>query len=90
MTPPQRHGSYVMDVDLSSDGKRMATASSDKTARIWDVETGQLRKTFEGHDGRVQAVVFLPDGSIASCGEDKLIRIWNHRFLPVLLFQKRL
>ena len=45
--------------------------------RIWDVQTGQVRRTFSSHDERVQAVVFLADGSVASSGADNVIRIWD-------------
>ena len=36
-------------MDFSADGKLLASASRDNTARVWDVETGKHKKTFKGH-----------------------------------------
>ncbi len=40
---PMRHGSLVSAVAFSPDGKTVATASFDSSARIWDAATGQTR-----------------------------------------------
>ena len=49
---------------FSPDGKRVLTGSEDKTAKLWDAETGQEIRTFRfgGHTGRVLSVAFSPDG----------------------------
>ena len=39
-----------MSVAFSADGKTLATGSSDKTARLWDVASGQCTATLEVHD----------------------------------------
>ena len=40
---------------FSPDGKRIVTASSDKTARVWDAESGKpIGEPLKGHDGRVE------------------------------------
>ena len=36
---------------FSGDGKRVVTASDDKTARIWDAESGKEIAVLKGHDG---------------------------------------
>jgi len=48
------HTGPVTSCALSSDGKRLATASFDETARLWDAETGALETTLEGHIGGVK------------------------------------
>ena len=64
----QGHTSGVEAVAPLPDGKRAISASSDKTLKLWDLETGQCRLTFAGHTSEVLAVALLPDGKRAlSC-----------------------
>ena len=54
----------------------MASASIDKTVRVWDLATGESR-ALRGHMGQVGAVAFFPDGrALVSTGQDGSIRIW--------------
>jgi eukaryotic-like serine/threonine-protein kinase len=62
------HQSLIMRVVFSPDGKKLASASWDGTARIWDTATGKSIRVF-GHKGAVNGVAFHPDGRrFASCG----------------------
>ncbi len=72
------HTGAVFSVAISSNGQTLASASEDKTVRLWHLETGELLSTFTGHAEQVNAVVFSPDGQIlVSASHDKTIKIWQ-------------
>ncbi|EXM16382.1 hypothetical protein V3481_010651 [Fusarium oxysporum f. sp. vasinfectum] len=72
------NGNAVYSVSFSPDGQYLASASRDKTIRIWDTTTGNCQATLEGHGDVVQSVAFSPDGQyLASGSEDETIKIWD-------------
>ncbi len=67
----------VFSVALSSDGRRVLTGSGDKTARLWDAQSGELLQKWEGNE-RVYAVRFSPDGKRAAAAcLDGVTRLWE-------------
>ena len=72
------HTDNVLSVAYSPDGQTLASASRDKTIRIWSAYTGAHLRTLQGHTQWVLSVAYSPDSqTIASGGYDGTIRIWN-------------
>jgi WD40 repeat protein len=64
---------------FSPDGKHIVTASEDKTARLWDGETGKpIGEPLKGHEDAVGRAAFSPDGKrIVTASSDKTARLWR-------------
>ncbi|WP_206758265.1 AAA-like domain-containing protein [Nostoc sp. FACHB-190] len=72
------HRGIVPDVAFSPDGKTLASASVDKTIKLWNVSTGKEITSLTGHQDQVFSIAFSPDGkTLASGSADKTIKLWN-------------
>ena len=74
----QGHTAPVTSAAYSPDGKRIVSASADKTVRVWDAETGKTLHTLTGHTDQVASAAYSPDSKqIVTASADKTIRIWD-------------
>jgi WD40 repeat protein len=72
------HADRVTALAYAPDGKSLVSASADKTLKLWDVASGQLKFTLTNHLGLVTSVSYAPDGkSVASGSFDHSIKIWD-------------
>jgi WD40 repeat protein/transcriptional regulator with XRE-family HTH domain len=74
------HDDAVWSAVFSPDGSRIATASSDGTAKIWDAATGKELLSLKASTGSLWRAAFSPNGKLlATAGEDNTAHIWDAR-----------
>ena len=72
------HQDRINSAVFSPDGKTVLTASSDRTARLWDPATGRPVGGAMVHQGPVKTAAFSPDGTTVLTGcNEKTVRLWN-------------
>lgn len=72
------HAGELNRVVFSPDGRLVASGDDDSTVKLWDVATGQLRRTLQGHHDDVRGLAFSPDGTrLVSAGKDGLLILWQ-------------
>ncbi|MBC8030412.1 MAG: WD40 repeat domain-containing protein [Pyrinomonadaceae bacterium] len=72
-------GSETTDATFSPDGKWLATASREKqsAAKIWNVETGEMKLALPPTGHKSVSVIFNPTGTILATTNDKGVILWN-------------
>jgi WD40 repeat protein len=75
------HNYAIYKISFSPDKNLFATASRDKTLKIWDAETNQITQRIEqasdGHLNSVNTILWMDDHTLVSAGDDRSINIWR-------------
>src|SRR5258708_5013448 len=72
------HTGLIAQIAWSPNGSLLASASGDRTIRLWDIQSAQPLSTLAGHVARVYSVAWSPDGRLlASASDDQTIDVWD-------------
>ena len=72
------HSAQLRSAAFSPDGTRIVTASHDKSARIWERDSGRETLELVGHTASVEQAEFSPDGArVLTASWDKTARVWD-------------
>ena len=88
MSSLKGHTERATDITFSPTNNHIATASADRTARLWNTE-GTLLNTYKGHLDRLARVAFHPSGKyLGTTSFDKTWRLWDTETAEELLYQE--
>jgi eukaryotic-like serine/threonine-protein kinase len=72
------HTEYIHGLVFSPDGRQVASASEDHTARLWDAATDGSQQVLRGHADNVNSVAYSPDGArVVTASADGTVRQWD-------------
>lgn len=72
------HLGWVRSVAVEPGNQWFCTGAGDRTVKIWDLASGNLRLTLTGHISTVRGLAVSPRHPyLFSCGEDKMVKCWD-------------
>lgn len=72
------HSDTILDLRFSPDSKTLASSSSDRFMKTFDVDSGKLIRVFEGHTHHVMSVDWNSIGrELTTAGADKVVKVWD-------------
>jgi WD40 repeat protein/uncharacterized caspase-like protein len=82
------HTRRIYGLDASPDGRLLASASPDRTVRLWESASGKAVATLTGHTDTVFMAVFSPDSQfVASASRDRTVRLWQRDGRPLAVLR---
>lgn len=77
----QGHENEISKISFNPQGNKIITASSDKTCRLWSVDTGNEHQVLEGHEDEIFSCAFNYEGdTIITGSKDNTCRIWKDQY----------
>jgi len=74
------HTDWINTLEISPDGRRLATGADDNSVKIWENHTRRLVFTLKGHSDDVNDLSWHPDSrTLAVAGEDGRVTVWDTR-----------
>jgi len=72
------HGDSVNALAVTPDSNRLISGSSDKTIKVWSLETAKELFTLIGHTDWVNDVAVTPNGKcVISASSDHTLKVWD-------------
>lgn len=72
------HLGWVRALAVEPENRWFASGAGDRTIKIWDLATGNLKLTLTGHISTVRGLAVSPRHPyLFSCGEDKMVKCWD-------------
>ena len=75
--PLSGHAQPVQYVAFSRDGAKLASVSSDGSAKVWDVASGKLLRTLRNDAGFARVAAFSADGKTLACDSNHTVILWD-------------
>lgn len=73
------HSDTVFAVRFSPDGTRLASAGADKFVKVFELPSGKLSRSLEGHTGQALDVDWRADGAVLiSASADQTLKVWDY------------
>jgi WD40 repeat protein len=72
------HTDWVWSIAFSPNSSQLVSSSSDRTLKLWNLQTGECTKTLTGHTQAIRSVAFHPNGQqLLSGSDDRTLRLWH-------------
>lgn len=71
------HNDVIRKLLILPCGTKFVSASNDCTLKVWDLQSGKVLQTLQGHNSFIYDIALLSNGDLVSTAEDRSVRIWH-------------